>query len=115
MAANIGACGLVCSGCQAYLATQADDRVAMEGVAATWREQFNAPGITVEWIACDGCMTSGARKCGHCAECGIRGCAVGRGVANCAGCVDYPCPQVAGFLAQVPEARRTLDELRAAL
>ena len=29
MAAIIGACGLVCSGCQAYQATQSGDRAAM--------------------------------------------------------------------------------------
>jgi len=112
MATIIGACGLGCSSCHAYQATQAGDRAAMERVAAAWREEYKAPGITIEWIACDGCLASGVRKCGHCAECGIRSCAFGRGVANCAGCADYPCPQIAGFLAHVPEARRTLEDLR---
>ena len=39
-------CGLVCTGCPAYVATQADDRAALEKVAAEWRKAFNSPEIT---------------------------------------------------------------------
>lgn len=42
----IAYCGLVCTNCPAYVATQADDRDALEKVAAQWREQFNSPEIT---------------------------------------------------------------------
>lgn len=41
----IAYCGLVCTDCAAYKATQANDQAALEKVAAEWREQFN-PGIT---------------------------------------------------------------------
>lgn len=111
----IAYCGLACSDCGAYTATQADDRAALERVAAQWRQEYNAPGITVESVLCDGCLT-GPRKCGHCAECNIRACGVARGVANCAHCADYAtCDKIQGFFAMVPPARATLDAVRAAL
>ncbi len=108
-------CGLVCSNCPAYIATQADDRAALERVAAQWREEFNAPDMTVESIICDGCLTDEGRKCSHCFECQIRACGMERGVVNCAYCDDYGCDKLEGFFGFVPDARATLDAIRQGL
>jgi hypothetical protein len=110
----IAYCGLVCTDCEAYIATQADDQAALERVAAKWREEYNAPGITVESVICDGCL-SGPRKCSHCAECEIRACGTARGVANCAHCTEYICEKLEGFFGLVPPARAVLDEVRQSL
>jgi len=111
----IAYCGLICTDCPAYIATQADDRTALEQVAAQWREEFNAPNITVESIICDGCLDNG-RKCSHCAECDIRACGIERGVLNCAHCPDYAsCEKLQGFFGFAPQARVTLDEIRQGL
>ena len=107
-------CGLICTDCGAYIATQADDRAALERVAAQWREEYNAPGITVESVICDGCL-DGDRKCGHCFECEIRACGMARGVANCAHCPDYACDKVEEFFGFVPSARTVLNEIRQSL
>jgi hypothetical protein len=111
----IAYCGLVCTDCPAYVATQADDRAALELVAAQWREEYSAPHITVEWVICDGCLTEEGRKCSHCADCEIRACGVARDVANCAHCADYACERLEGFFAFVPDARAVLDEVRLSL
>jgi hypothetical protein len=111
----IGYCGLVCSGCPAYVATQADDRAALERVVAQWRQEFNAPDMTVESIICDGCLTDQGRKCGHCSQCEIRACAMGRGLANCAHCDEYACERLQGFFGFAPDARVTLDGIWAGL
>jgi len=111
----IAYCGLVCSNCPAYIATQADDRAALEQVAAQWREQFNAPDITAEFVICDGCLTDEGRKCGHCFECQIRACGMERGVLNCAYCDDYGCDKIEGFFSFAPDARATLDAIRQGL
>jgi hypothetical protein len=111
----IAYCGLVCTDCAAYIATQANDRAALEQVAAQWREEFNAPEITVEGILCDSCLTDVGRKCGHCFECQMRACAMGRGLLNCAHCADYACDKLQGFFGFVPQARATLDGIRAGL
>ena len=111
----IAYCGLVCSACPAYIATQADDQAALERVAAQWREEYNAPNITVESVICDGCL-SGPRQCSHCAECDIRACGVVHDVANCAHCAEYnTCDKIQGFFSMVPAARETLDAIRASL
>ena len=108
----IAYCGLICTDCPAYTATQANDQAALERVAAQWREEFNAPNITAEAVICDGCL-SGGRKCSHCAECPIRACGLERGVANCAYCADYDtCQKLAGFFGFVPSAKAVLDEIR---
>jgi len=105
-------CGLVCSECPAYLATQANDSEALERVAAEWRDEYNGPNITVQSVLCDGCLGDTGHKCSHCGECEIRACGVARGVANCAACTDYPCDKLQGFFGMVPEARANLDALR---
>jgi hypothetical protein len=115
----IAYCGLICTECPAYIATQADDHAALERVAAMWREEFNAPDITVESVICDGCLGTIGRKCGHCFECEIRACAMALNLANCAHCADYArpggCEKLEGFFGFVPEARATLDGIRAGL
>jgi hypothetical protein len=111
----IAYCGLVCSDCPAYIATQADDRAALEQVAARWQEEFNTPDLTVESIICDGCLTDEGRKCSHCFECNIRACCMERGVLNCAYCDDYGCEKIEGFFGFVPDARATLDGIRQSL
>ena len=111
MTTLIAACGLECSICDAYVATQANDQAALEQIAAKWRVKFNAPTISAENILCDGCMANG-RKIGHCAECGIRLCAIERGLENCAACPDYGCETLSAFLQNVPQARTNLEVLR---
>jgi len=110
----IGYCGLVCSECPALVATLANDMAALEQVAAQWREAYNAPEITADSVACNGCTVEG-RHCGHWIECQIRICGEERGVANCAHCADYACERLTGFFAQVPDAQVVLDKVRASL
>jgi hypothetical protein len=116
----IAYCGLVCTDCPAYIATQADDRDALERVAAQWREEFNAPEITADSIICDGCLgNDGGRLSGYCSVCEIRACGVARGVVNCAHCAEYArqggCEKLEGFFAHAPDARTVLDEVRRGL
>ena len=110
----IAYCGLVCSECPAYIATQADDQAALEKVAAQWREEYNAPNITVESVICDGCL-DGGRKCSHCADCEIRTCGVERGVVSCAYCPEYACEKLERFFGFAPDARAVLDQVRRSL
>ncbi len=110
----IAFCGIVCSDCPGYIATQAGDQSALEQLAAKAREDFHQPNITAQSVACDGCL-AGDRKCGYCAECDIRACGMARGVVNCAHCTDYACDKLARFFEMVPASRTTLDEIRQAL
>jgi hypothetical protein len=111
MTIHFAACGLDCSKCDAYVATQANGQAALEQIAAKWRVEFNAPTISAENILCDGCM-AGGRTISHCAECGIRLCVLERGLDNCAACPDYGCETLSAFLQNVPQARANLEILR---
>ena len=112
----IAFCGLNCSACEAYLATQANDRDAQERLVAKWKVEFNAPDMTIESVTCDGCLAFNGRLGGYCLQCPIRACGVERKVANCAYCADYgACEKLAGFFAQAPAAKTTLDEIRRTL
>jgi len=117
MQINISPCGLVCSQCDAYRATQENSPEKLELVAADWRKRYQCDQIKAENISCDGCMTDGGRKCGHCEQsCPIRPCAVAHGVKICSECRDYPCDTIESFFRYVPKAqseamRRMLDAI----
>lgn len=115
MESMIAYCGLECTKCPAYLATQANDREALERTAAQWRQMFNAPQITADSVLCDGCLHTGGRLSGYCQTCGIRACARERQVVNCAHCPDYACEQLRGFFVHAAEAEQRLDAIRAAV
>jgi len=106
----ISFCGLTCTECPAYLATQAGDAAKAQEVADAWSRDYNA-SVTVDDVWCDGCLVEG-RKCAHCAECEIRACGQKKGVDNCAGCDEYVCEPLGKFFQMVPNARATLDALR---
>jgi hypothetical protein len=108
----IAHCGLICTDCPAYIATQANDQEALERTAAQWRKEYDSPDITAESIICDGCLTDEGRKCGHCFECKIRACGIERGIVNCGHCSDYACEKLEDFFGFVPDARAVLDGVR---
>lgn len=110
----IAYCGIVCTGCPAYVATQNDDQEALKLTAETWSKEFQSD-IKPEDIICDGCLPGHTRYCSHCAECEVRACALVRGVLTCAHCDDYGCEKLAGFLQFVPDAKAKLEEIRASL
>jgi hypothetical protein len=121
----VALCGVICTDCPAYIATQADDRDALEQVLVHWREESNAPDITVEDIICDGCLTRDGRLNGYCQQCKVRSCAVVRDVTNCAYCAEYVCDELKrllricdrqeGFFGFARKARATLHDIRAEL
>ena len=111
----IAYCGLVCTDCEAYIATQANDLTALERMTARAREQFNNPDLTIASAMCDGCLGSDGRKCGYCFVCQVRACGMERGVVNCAHCDDYACEKLEDFFGMEPHARASLDGIRADL
>jgi hypothetical protein len=108
-------CGIVCSDCSAYIATQSGDRSALQRVAAEWQQEYDLAEVTIQDVTCDGCLGAKGRKGAHCFDCDIRACGVERGVVNCAHCADYACAKLENFFGYVPTARGVLDQVRASL
>ena len=111
MSITIAFCGLDCSNCKAYLATQARDFLAIEQIAAEGRLTFNDSTIDAAYVMCDGCPTRTGRLCGYCQQCAVRACCLQRGYQNCSQCPDYACAALTGLLLQIPDARARLDAM----
>ena len=115
MERKIATCGLTCTECPGYIATQNQDVEAIAKVAEMWSAEFDAK-LTAEDCWCDGCRSDVGPWMSHCAECGIRACGVERGVETCAECADYACcDKLTEFFGFVPEAKVTLEGLRGGL
>ena len=104
-------CGIVCTECPAYIATQKDDDGERRRVAKQWSKMFNAD-ITPESINCDGCLSSGGKIFNYCAVCEIRTCGIDKDLENCAHCEEYICERLGKWFEEVPEAKRVLDGIR---
>ncbi len=107
-----GMCGMECSGCPAYLATQKNDDAARATVAALWSKMFHAE-IKPSDINCDGCLSGSERLFGHCKNCGIRLCGMDKKLETCAQCESYSCAKLDGLLSILPKtARVNLESMR---
>ncbi len=109
---NVGACGLDCAECPAYIAYCTDDRKLRQETAAQWQLMYDYPFLA-EDINCSGCMKEGA-KIGHCKSCDMRVCAHLKDVDNCGECVSYPCSKIENFLDTLPDemARQNKKRLK---
>ena len=107
----IACCGLDCSKCEGFLATQADDDSKRAEVAKQWSARYDAD-IKAEHINCDGCRSDG-RKFYYCSDiCALRKCCIEKDVSNCAACDMYSCDKLNNFFEVAPEAHTALDALR---
>lgn len=110
MSPIIAYCGLNCSECPAYVATQANDEQKLKELVGEWSTDDYQ--VTLAEMYCDGCIEVGGRVFKWCRECPIRLCCIERGYANCAHCPDLPCDK----LTQAPPGTvERLQEMRAAL
>ena len=105
-------CGLDCGECEAYIATQANDRAGLEAAAKKWTEQFGAKDISADMCICDGCSSGQRTSTAHALKCGIRLCASARGVTTCAHCDDYGCETLQGFFTFAPVLKEKLEAIR---
>ena len=104
-------CGLVCTDCGAFIATQENNDVKRKEVAEAWSKEFGEE-VKPETINCDGCLTIDGRHINHCSVCEIRRCGMEKRVENCAYCIDYNCEKLTAFFENSPEAKKTLEEIR---
>jgi len=107
-------CGLVCSDCEARVATQKGDVQALARLAEKWSAEYGSP-MTAEACLCDGCLPATGRKSGYCSQCEIRACAVARKLENCAHCTEYACEKLQGFFKMATKAKPVLDEIHATI
>jgi len=103
----IAYCGLDCAGCGAYLALKNNDQALRVKTAAEWTKAHNF-NFTPEMINCSSCKGTGVQV-GHCSNCQMRKCAIGKGVVNCGACDEFKsCDAINDFMKQVPSVRGNL-------
>ncbi|MFX1499099.1 MAG: DUF3795 domain-containing protein [Promethearchaeota archaeon] len=108
----IAYCGLTCSNCPAYIATQKNDNKALKELSKVWSsaEMMFKP----EELLCDGCIFN-KRVFSWCEKCDIRNCAREKGLDNCAYCDNYPCETLNNVFEKDASAKNTLDEIKSTL
>lgn len=112
MKAMTAFCGLDCEACGAYLATKNNDQALREKTAKLWSELNHAP-ILPEHINCQGCRGGGIKTVFCERLCGIRQCALKKGVRTCIDCRDMEtCQTVGAILSNNPEALNNLREAK---
>jgi hypothetical protein len=112
MAKILAYCGLDCGECEAYIASQKNDRAGLEATAKKWAAQFGGNLVTADACICDGCSTGIRKSTAHCATCTIRLCASKREVVTCAHCADYGCATLQQFFAFAPVLKEKLEAIR---
>jgi len=106
----IAYCGLVCTECPAFIATQGNDNDRLKALALEWYGKENE----ATFCLCDGCATDG-RKNNFCQECGVYLCAKQCGVINCAYCDDFGCETLTALFEHIPLAKENLAHIRMSL
>jgi Protein of unknown function (DUF3795) len=105
-------CGIDCSECEAYVATQKNDRAGLEKVAEQWAAEHGLENPSADLCVCDGCSSGKRISTAHAATCDIRLCASSRGNPTCAHCPDYACDTLEGFFAFAPTLKDKLESIR---
>ena len=108
---SMAACGLVCSECEAYAATQAGDAEAIAAIARAWSGRYGVV-LSPDDIWCDGCASGSERTSRHTRQCPIRPCARARGLASCAECEEYRCEHLKRLHRIAPQAAEALEAIR---
>ncbi len=102
-------CGINCTKCPAYLATQKNDAEEIKKIAKEWSS--DAMKFAPEEIYCDGCCKEG-RHFSWVNNCDIKKCCTEKELENCAYCDDYICDILKNSLDRDPNAKHNLDEIR---
>ena len=96
MSEMIACCGLVCTDCPTFIATQSDDDEARMKTAAYYKKTYGFD-FKPEEINCDGCLSTGGRLIGYCHTCEVRKCCMEKGLVNCSICKEQPCDKLTRF------------------
>jgi hypothetical protein len=104
-------CGIICTECPGYIATQNDDDQQRRKIAEEWSKNYNVD-VKPEDVNCDGCLSDTGRLIGHCHVCEIRKCGQEKNIKNCAYCNKYSCEKLTQFHNMVKDAKKNLEDIR---
>ena len=105
----IAPCGITCTGCQAYIATQANDSDKLNEIAKNWSDEDTQYKLAD--IVCDGCFSQRVHT--FCKDCEVRNCAIEKGYQVCSECAMYPCDRLSNLWNSFTSY--SVDDLKATL
>ena len=114
MKKQIAYCGIVCSECLAFIATQNNDNAKRKELAEQWSKEYGHE-MKLQDINCDGCVSPNGKKLGYCTVCEVRKCGREKKVVNCAYCSDYVCDKLGAFFQKAPMLKANLDAIKKGL
>lgn len=107
----IAYCGIDCSKCQSYKATQSGNDEELVRAAERLSKIYSTE-VKPEYVICDGCK-AGDRHSYYCSNsCRMRVCCINNGYDTCIECTGYPCEELQFELDHNPEAKDNLERLR---
>jgi len=108
----IGICGLNCSDCPIFKATQNNDDNVRRKLAKKWASKESP--LEPKDINCQGCLTDRKPKFKYIHLCEVRMCGLKNKVENCAHCSEYTCPELDQHLKQsgFAKAKAKLEAIR---
>ena len=90
----IACCGLYCGACPIYDTGKRGDLKHLGQIARAMADYLGR-AVEVSDLACEGCLSEVVAA--HCRDCALRACALGKGLACCAECPDFPCQRIMDF------------------
>lgn len=106
---RISMCGMDCSECQAFIATNLNDDIKRQETAENWSEMFGEEFHAGD-INCDGCISDSGRLITFGRVCEVRSCGLVHEVENCGHCEKYSCRKLNEFFPRIkPGSKDNLD------
>lgn len=109
---DISCCGIMCSECPVYIATQRDDDTMRKYLA----HEYSMGGMVFypKDIVCHGCHTVSADHNKFGKGCGIRKCCKEKHIKFCAECREFPCGKTDEYIPADSEQMCRLTEMHRA-
>ena len=107
----IAFCGIDCSKCKSYIATQSGSEKELETVAKRLEKIYRAE-VKPEYVICDGCKADKRHSYYCSSKCKMRQCCIDKNYNSCIECFDFPCHELELELNINPDARKNLEKLR---
>ena len=107
----IAYCGIDCSKCKSYIATQSGKSEELEKVANELEKIYRAE-VKPEYVICDGCKIDKRHSFFCTNRCKMRHCCIDKDYNSCIECSDFPCNELELEIKNKPEARENLEKMR---
>lgn len=91
---NVAYCGIICTECPLYIATQKNDFEMKKKIQSEYEELYHRP-FDLEDIKCYGCKSD--KKFFLSNKCNITPCNKNKGIDTCSQCNNHPCKRIEKF------------------